>query len=72
MLRSNLRDYSDVYTAVKKRIGVRGTNNANTRNKKITFKNNASFRRCISKINDTFIDNAEDLDIGMPMHNLLV
>ena len=72
MLRSNLRDYSDAYIVVKKRIGVRGTNNANTRNKKLTFKNNASFRRCISKISDTFIDNAQDLNIDMPMHNLLV
>ena len=28
------------------------------------------FRSCISKINNIFIDNAEDLDI-IPMHNLL-
>ena len=33
--------------------------------------NNAPFRSCISKLNDTFIDNAEDLDIVMRMHNLL-
>ena len=56
---------------MKRGISVRGTNNANTRNKKLTFKNNAPFRSCISKISNTFIDNAEDLDIVMSMHNLL-
>ena len=39
--------------------------------KKLTFKNNAPFGSCISKINNTFIDKAEDLGIVMPMHNLL-
>ena len=38
--------------------------------KKQTFKNNAPFRSCISKlIISTLVDNAEDLDILMPMHN---
>ena len=37
----------------------------------LIFKNNAPFRSCISKINNTFIDNAEDLDIVMPMYSLL-
>ena len=55
----------------KKRTSVTGTNNANRRNKKLTFKNNAPFRSCISKINNTFIDNAGDLDIVMLMYNLL-
>ena len=40
-------------------------------NKKLTFKNNAPFRSCISKINNAFIDNAENLDIVMPMYSLL-
>ena len=35
------------------------------------FRNNASFLNCISKINGTLIDNAEGLDIAMPMYNLL-
>ena len=39
--------------------------------KKIAFKNNAPFINCISKINGTKIDNAEDLDVVMPMYNLL-
>ena len=39
--------------------------------KKLTLKNNAPFVSCISKINNTLIDNAEDLDVVMPMYNLL-
>ena len=71
MLRSNLCNYSNAYIVVKGRISVRGTNDANKRNKKLTFKNNAPFRSCISKINNIFTDSAEDLDIVMPMYNLL-
>ena len=39
--------------------------------KKLTFKINAPFSSCISKISNTFIDNAEDLDIAMSRCNLL-
>ena len=39
--------------------------------KKLVFKNNAPFINCISKINGIKIDNAEDLDVVMPMYNLL-
>ena len=45
------------------------TNNNN--NKAVAFKNNAPFINCISKINGVKIDNAEDLDVVMPMYNLL-
>ena len=38
--------------------------------KKKIFKNNAPFINCISKINGIKIDNAEDLDVLMPMYNL--
>ena len=41
------------------------------RNKSVAFKNNAPFINCISKINGEKIDNAEDLDVVMTMHNLL-
>ena len=71
ILRSNLCDYSDAYIVVKGKITVEGTNNANTRNKKLTFKNNAPFTSCISKINNTFVDNAEYLGFAMPIYNLL-
>ena len=62
MLRLDLCDYSDTYI-VKGRITVQGVNDDNGRKKK----NNVSFRSCISKIYNTFIDNAEDLDLVMPM-----
>ena len=39
--------------------------------KKLIFKNNAPFINCDSKINGVKIDNAEDLDVVMPMYNLL-
>ena len=39
--------------------------------KNVWFKINASFLSCISKINSTLIDNEEDIDIVMPMYNLL-
>ena len=71
MLRSDLCDYSDAYIFVKGKITVTGTNNANERNKKLTYNNNAAFRSCISEINNIFVDSEEDLDIVMPVYNLL-
>ena len=47
MLRSGLCDYIDAYVVVKGIITVEGNNVAKTRNKTLTFKNNASFRSCI-------------------------
>ena len=41
------------------------------RNRSLAFKNNAPFINCISKIDNVLIDNAEDLDFVMPMHNLI-
>ena len=37
----------------------------------LNFKNIAPFRSCISEINNTFVDNAENFDIIQPIHNLL-
>ena len=71
MLRSDLCDYSDAYIVVKGTITLDGAANANKRNKGTAFKNNAPFISCISKINNTLIDNAKDLDVVMPMYNLL-
>ena len=70
MLRSDLCDFSDAYIVVKGEITVTNPNNAK-RNKAVAFKNNAPFINCISKINGVKIDNAEDLDVVMPMYNLL-
>ena len=70
MLRSDLRDYSDAYILVKREITVTNPNN-NHYDKKLALKNNAPFISRISKINGELIENAEDLDIVMPMYNLL-
>ena len=70
MLRSDLCDFSDAYIVVKGEITVTNPDNAK-RNKAVAFKNNAPFINCISKINGAKIDNAEDLDVVMPMYNLL-
>ena len=43
----------------------------NNTNKKVIFKNCAPFTNCISEINNTQIDNAKDIDIVMPMYNLI-
>ena len=44
---------------------------ANDTNKKVTFKNCVLFTSCISKINNTEIDNAEYIDIVITMYNLI-
>ena len=71
MLRSDLCDFSDAYIVVEGDITLEGDNDANKRNKNLAFKNNAPFINCISKINGVKIYNAEDLDVVMPMYNLL-
>ena len=75
MLKSSLRDYSDGYIIVKGTISVNNTAAAdaaaNNTNKKVIFKSCAPFTNCISEINNTQIDNAKDIDIVMPMYNLI-
>ena len=71
MLRSGLCDFNDACIVVKEDITLEDDNDANKRNKNLSFKNNAPFINCISKINGIKIDNAEDLDVVMPMYNLL-
>ena len=75
MLRSSLCDYGDAYMLVKGNITANNTADAgaaaNKTNKKVIFKNCAPFTYCISKINNTQIDNAEYIDIVMPMYNLI-
>ena len=70
MLRSDLYDYSDAYIVVKGNITVKNPDN-DVYDKKLAFKDNAPFTSCISKISNTLIDNAEDLDVVMPMYNLI-
>ena len=77
MLRSNLCDYADAYILVNGRITITGAGDdgaarrADERDKGVTFKNCAPFTKCISRINNTDIDTAQDIDIVMPMYNLI-
>ena len=78
MLRSNLCDYSDAYILVQGKIVVTApgaNNNANNirdkRNRSLILKNNAPFVSCITRINGELIEDADDLNIVMPMYNLL-
>ena len=77
MLRSNLCDYADSCLLVKGTITITGegtdaaAEQADERDKGETFKNCAPFTKCISGINNTDIDNARDIDIVMPMYNLI-
>ena len=64
MLRSDLCDYVDAYILVNGIITVAG-------NQPRDKKNNAPFVLCITRINNELIEDADDLDIVMPMYNLL-
>ena len=77
MLKSSLCDYSDAYVLVKGTITIAGEGadaaamQADERDKGVAFKNCAPFINCISEINNTQVDNAKDIDIVMPMYNLI-
>ena len=77
MLRSNLCDFADSYILVKGTITFTGAENNDAarqqdeKDKGVTFKNCAPFTKYISRINNTDIDNAQDIDIVMPMYNLI-
>ena len=75
MLKSSFCDYSDAYILVKGTISVNNTAAAgaavNNDNRKVIFKNCAPFTNCISEINNTQVDNAKDIDIVMPMYNVI-
>ena len=78
MLRSELCDYADAYILVSGTITVEADHigagvdeNRDRKNRPLILKNNAPFISCITKINNELIEDAEDLDIVMPMYNLL-
>ena len=72
MVRSDLCDYSDAYIVVKGIVTVSADErDRDEMNREVILKNNALFISCISKINVVLVQNAEDLDIIMPMYNLL-
>ena len=70
---SNLCDYADAYILVKGNITITEARDNDAvkwldeRNKGVIFKNCAPFTTCIRKINNTDINNAQDIDIVMPM-----
>ena len=64
-------DFADPNNTDAIATATNNTNNNELGDKKLVFKNNAPFINCISKINGVKIDNAEDLDVVMPMYNLL-
>ena len=62
-LESNLCDYSDAYILVTGNINVTG-GDVNT---KVAFKICVPFRKCRREINETFVDDAEHINIALPM-----
>ena len=77
MLKSGLCDYSNAYILVKEKITIAGAGDdaavrqADERDKGVAFRKCAPFTNCISEINNTQIDNCKDIDIVMPLYNLL-
>ena len=67
VLKPNLCDYAEAYILVDGTI--RGTGGDN--NTRLALKNCAPFTKCNLEINDEHIDTAENLDIVMPMYNLI-
>ena len=76
MLRSDLCDFVYAYILAKGTITVNGIvngpeNEILRRNTPLILKNNAPFISCMTKINNEFVEDADDLDIVIPMYNLL-
>ena len=75
MLKSSLCDYSDAYILVTWNITIinitAANANGNNTSKKVIFKYCAPFSNCISEINNTQLNKAKDIDIVIPMYNLI-
>ena len=67
VLKPNLGDYEEAYILVDGTIRAAAAN-ANTR---LALKNCALFTECNLEINYEHVDTAENLDITMPMYNLI-
>ena len=67
ILKPNLCDYAEAYILVDGTI--RATNALNAT--RLALKNCAPFTKCNLEINDEHVDTAENLDIVMPMYNLI-
>ena len=75
LLRSSLYDYGVRYILFKGSIMVPNTEtagaNPNNIDKNVICKNCAPFIDCISEINNTEIYHVKDMDIRIPMYNLM-
>ena len=69
--KSSLCNFSDACMLVKGIISVPNTVCKNNANREIMLKNCAPFTDCISGINNTQVDNANDIGVVMPMNNLI-
>ena len=71
-LRNDLCDFNDAYiVATGKITATNPVNDGNVYNIKVSFKNSAPFFNCTLKINSQLIEYVQDLDIVIPMYNLL-
>ena len=66
VLKYNLCDYNDAYILVTGDITVRAAPDT-----QVAFENYAPFSKYIIKIDETTIDDAEILNLVMPMYNLI-
>ena len=77
MLKSSLYNYNDAYILVKGEITINvvgadaAARQADETDKGVISKNCTPFINCKSEINNTELDNAKDIDIAMPMYNLI-
>ena len=71
MLKSSFCDYSYVYILVTAFISIAAQvwDNPNNEDKEVVFKNCTPFTDCISEINNTQTENANNNDVVMPMYN---
>ena len=67
LLESSIRDHSDAHALVTGNIAVARADNET----KVAFKNCSPFRKFRTEINETFIEEAEHIDIEMSMYNLI-
>ena len=66
ILESNLRDYNDAYILVRDDVTFIAASAT-----QVAFKNCAPFSKCIPKIDEATIDDAEDLDLVMSMYSVI-
>ena len=73
MLKSSLFDYINAHILAKGAISIAPEAQAKPNNnvKEILFKSSALFTDCISEINNAQLDNAKNINVAMPMYDLI-